>query len=86
MSAREIIDAGRLQIMLNELRLPTIKQIWPDFAARSDKEAWPAARFLSTLMEHELAERTPRLPRWPAAFVFETPEEEPLRRHGAAGP
>jgi DNA replication protein DnaC len=60
MSAREIIDAGRLQLMLNELRLPTIKQVWPDFAARADKEAWPAARFLSALIEHELAERSRR--------------------------
>ena len=60
MSAREIIDAGRLQLMLNELRLPTIKQVWPDFAARADKEAWPAARFLAALIEHELAERSRR--------------------------
>lgn len=60
MSVREMIDAGRLQLMLTELRLPTIKQVWQDFAARSDKEAWPAARFLSTLVEQELAERSQR--------------------------
>src|ERR1044071_4935205 len=54
------IDEGRLSLMLNDLRLPTIKQVWPDFAARSDKEGWPAARFLSALAEHELAERARR--------------------------
>jgi len=46
--------------MLTELRLPTIKLVWPDFAARSDKEGWPAARFLAALTEHEIAERARR--------------------------
>ena len=54
------IDAGRLTLALNELRLPTIKVIWPDFAARADKEGWPAARFLAALTEHEMAERATR--------------------------
>jgi DNA replication protein DnaC len=45
---------------LNELRLPAIKQGWADFAARADKEGWPAARFLATLAEHEIAERDRR--------------------------
>src|SRR5580693_3289876 len=52
------IDAARLT--LNELRLPAIKQGWPSFAERADKEAWPAARFLATLAEHEVAERDRR--------------------------
>ena len=39
------IDVTKLTLMLNELRLPTIKQLWPTFAERSDKEGWPAARF-----------------------------------------
>ena len=51
------IDATKLTLMLNELRLPTIKQLWPTFADRSDKEGWPAARFLSAITEHEIAER-----------------------------
>jgi len=50
----DAIDAGRLTLALNELRLPTIKTIWPDFAARADKEGWPAARFLASLAEHEM--------------------------------
>ena len=60
MSAPSTIDAGRLDIMLNELRLPSMKAMWADFAARADKEGWPAARFLGTLAEHELAERDRR--------------------------
>lgn len=51
------IDVTKLTLMLNELRLPTIKQLWPTFAERSDKEGWPAARFLSAITEHEIAER-----------------------------
>jgi DNA replication protein DnaC/transposase InsO family protein len=45
---------------LNELRLPTIKVIWPQFAEQADKEGWPAARFLAAITEHELAERDRR--------------------------
>lgn len=54
------IDATHLSLILNELRLPAIKHHWPRFAERSDKESWPAARFLSALAEHELAERDRR--------------------------
>ena len=56
----DAINIGRLTLALNELRLPTIKTIWPDFAARADKEGWPAARFLASLAEHEMAERANR--------------------------
>ena len=49
MSAAPMIDAQRLSLMLNELRLPTIKHIWGDFAAQADKEGWPASRFLAAL-------------------------------------
>lgn len=60
MNAAPTIDAQRLSLMLNELRLPTIKHIWGDFAAQADKEGWPASRFLAALAEHELAERDRR--------------------------
>ena len=60
MTAAEPIDAGRLSLALNDLRLPAIKLIWPDFAARANKEGWPAERFLAALVEHELAERANR--------------------------
>jgi DNA replication protein DnaC len=54
------IDAGRVSLLLNELRLPAIKLVWPKFAEQADKEGWPAARFLAAIVEHELAERARR--------------------------
>lgn len=56
----DAIDAGRLTLALNDLRLPAIKAVWPDIATRADKEGWPAARFLAALAEHEIAERANR--------------------------
>jgi len=49
-------DTQRLAFILNELRLPAIKQAWLQFADRADKEAWSATRFLTALAEHEIAE------------------------------
>jgi len=57
MNASDKIDAARIELMLGELRLPGIKMIWAALAATADKEGWPAARFLGTIAEHELAER-----------------------------
>ena len=56
----DTLDTTRLSLMLNDLRLPTIKHLWPKFAERSDKEGWPAARFLMAIAEHEMAERDRR--------------------------
>jgi DNA replication protein DnaC len=53
-------DPARLNLLLNELRLPATKVNWPKFADQADKEGWPAARFLAALAEHELAERASR--------------------------
>ena len=50
-------EPGRNAMMLNELRLPTIARLWPEFAQRADKESWQATRLLATLLEHEVAER-----------------------------
>jgi hypothetical protein len=47
MKSIHTIDEARLGIMLNELRLPTIKTLWQQFAEQADQEGWPAARFLS---------------------------------------
>jgi DNA replication protein DnaC len=52
--------AARLPLILTELRLPTIKRLWSALAAQSNKEGWPAERFLAAVMEHELAERETR--------------------------
>ncbi|WP_208245483.1 IS21-like element helper ATPase IstB (plasmid) [Rhizobium sp. T1470] len=54
------VDAARLSLLLNELRLPAIKVLWPQFAEQADKEGWPAARFLAAIAEHELSERDRR--------------------------
>jgi len=53
-------DAARIELMLANLRLPGIKTMWAELAARADKEGWPAARFLAALAEHEIAERSRR--------------------------
>jgi DNA replication protein DnaC len=60
MKTNSTIDTAKLGILLNELRLPAIKLIWPKFAEQADKEGWPAARFLCAIAEHELAERDRR--------------------------
>jgi DNA replication protein DnaC len=60
MKTTDPVDAARLALLLAELRLPAVKLVWPDLAARADKEGWPAARFLAALAEHEMAERTRR--------------------------
>src|SRR5579862_4863550 len=49
------IYAARVELMLAELRLPTIRLMWKKLAEQSDKEGWPAARFLAALAEHEMA-------------------------------
>lgn len=54
------VDIARLPLLLTELRLPAIGRLWQQMAERSDREGWPAARFLSTLAELETAERARR--------------------------
>jgi DNA replication protein DnaC len=54
------VDLARLPTLLTTLRLPTIGRLWSQLAERSDREGWPAARYLATLLEHELAERYQR--------------------------
>src|SRR3982074_3784054 len=57
MTTTNTVDAARVELLLSELRLPGIKLMWAKLAEQSDKEGWPAARFLATLAEHEMAER-----------------------------
>ena len=45
------------ELLLTELRLPAIKAMWARIAEQSDKEGWPAARFLAALAETEMADR-----------------------------
>jgi len=53
-------DAARLPLMLTELRLPTMKRLWSDLAEQSNREGWPAERFLGVLLGYEMAERETR--------------------------
>jgi hypothetical protein len=32
------VDGQRLTLILNDLRLPAIKQVWPEFTERADRE------------------------------------------------
>jgi DNA replication protein DnaC len=60
-SAAEATRSGAaVPIMLTELRLPTMKRLWADLAAQSNREGWPAERLLHTLLGHEMAERETR--------------------------
>jgi DNA replication protein DnaC len=60
MKTTNSIDAARLELLLTELRLPAIKLMWKKLAEQSDKEGWPAAKFLAALAEYEVAERSRR--------------------------
>ena len=60
MTKSSAIDAARLELLLTELRLPGVKLTWEKLAAQSDKEGWPAARFLAALAEHEVVDRQRR--------------------------
>jgi DNA replication protein DnaC len=51
------IDTARLELLLTDLRLPGIKLMWAKLAEDSDKQGWPAARFLAALAEHEVVDR-----------------------------
>jgi DNA replication protein DnaC len=57
MKATNSVDAARIELLLSDLRLPAMKLMWAKFAEQSDKEGWPAARFLAALAEHEVADR-----------------------------
>jgi DNA replication protein DnaC len=50
----------RLDLILTELRLPSIKRLAPDLCEQSDREGWPGSRLLEALFEHEMNEREVR--------------------------
>ena len=57
MTTNPVVDAARVELLLHELRLPSIRLMWTKLAEQSDKEGWPAARFLAVLAEHQMADR-----------------------------
>jgi DNA replication protein DnaC len=60
MTTTNTIEAARVELLLSELRLPGFKLTWAKLAEQSDKNGWPAARFLAALAEHEVADRSRR--------------------------
>lgn len=54
------ITSARLDLMLTELRLPTVKRLAAGLCAQSDREGWPGQRLLEALLEHEMNEREVR--------------------------
>jgi DNA replication protein DnaC len=60
MKTTNTVDAARVELLLSELRLPGIKLMWAKLAEQSDREGWPAARFLVALAENEIADRRRR--------------------------
>lgn len=53
-------SGAAVPLMLTELRLPTIKRLWVELAAQSNREGWPAERLLHTLLGYEMAQRETR--------------------------
>lgn len=47
------IDHARLAIILNDLRLPSVKHVWSIFSEAADNAGWPAARILATFAERD---------------------------------
>jgi hypothetical protein len=60
MSDSITVDTARPPLLLGELRLPTVAKLLQAFTERADREGWPSARLLATLVELELAERAQR--------------------------
>ena len=43
MTTTNTVDAARVELLLNELRLPSIRLMWAKLAEQSDKEGWPTS-------------------------------------------
>jgi hypothetical protein len=54
------VQAGRLELMLTELRLPTINRLAHAICGQSDQKGWAGRRLPEALCEHEMAERESR--------------------------
>ena len=44
-------SGAAVPIMLTELRLPTIKRLWADLAAQSNREGWPGTPYQKEVHE-----------------------------------
>jgi hypothetical protein len=73
MKAADSVDAARFELFLADFAPASDQQVWAALAEQSDKEGWPAARFLAVLAEHEIARSRP------------SPHRAPLGQRQAAG-
>ena len=64
------VDTARLLLLRGELRRPAIARRWAGMAERSDREGWPAARFLSALAELESKRRRASHPGSPGVSAW----------------
>jgi DNA replication protein DnaC len=53
-------DKAVLPLLLNQLRLPTMKKLWESLAAEAENKGWSGPKYLSNLCEHEIADRDRR--------------------------
>ena len=60
MSDRFVVDPPQLDLLLKQLRLPTMRALWRSFTERADREGWPSARLLAALASHEVTDRERR--------------------------
>ena len=60
MSERFVVDPPQLDLLLKQLRLPTMRTLWRSFTERADREGWPAARLLAALASQEVTDRERR--------------------------
>lgn len=53
-------DSETLPVLLRQLRLPTMAQLWEPLLTRAEEERWSLTQYLATLCEQELNERHSR--------------------------
>ena len=53
-------DGATLPLLLKELRLPTMGQLWKELGEQAQNRGWSPERYLSTLCDHEVADRQRR--------------------------
>ena len=71
------VDAIKLSMMLADLRLPTINQLWKSFAKRADAEGWTAARFPRSPRRTRARRTRPKAHRTPSQGGQAAPRQEP---------
>lgn len=53
-------ESATLPLLLKELRLPSMGQLWKETAEKARNQGWSPERYLTTLCDHEVADRQRR--------------------------